>query len=265
MARKDESAFNLLVRLPWWVSVILATGAYVLLKYLIPAIHFENMVFQAISRAAPVIALWVSLVLLIPAIVSAINSLRKGRLLENQKDLDSLRSLSWKKFEELVGEAYRRQGYFVLENPGEGADGGVDLRLRKGGKKVYVQCKHWKRDVGVKVVRELYGVIKAQNAVKGIIVTSGSFSADAMSFAKGKEIELVDGTQLLALVAGVQNQNRTQKPHVLSKSKTCPRCGKEMVLRTAKKGKHAGENFWGCSGFPNCCATLPYNKGNESK
>jgi restriction system protein len=258
MARKDESALNLLVRLPWWVSVILAGVAYVLLKYLIPTIPFENMVFQALSRAAPVVAPWVSLVLLIPAIISAINSLRRKRLLEDQKDLDSIRSLSWKEFEELVGEAYRRQGYFVLENPGEGADGGVDLRLRKDCKKVYVQCKHWRRDVGVKVVRELYGVIKAQNAAKGIIVTSGSFSADAMSFAKGKEIELVDGKQLLALVAGVQNPPRANDSQALAK--TCPRCGKEMVLRTAKKGKHAGENFWGCSGFPNCRATLPYNK-----
>ena len=32
----------------------------------------------------------------------------------------------------------------------------------------------------------------------------------------------------------------------------CPRCGKELVLRTAKKGEHAGNQFYGCSGFPKC-------------
>ena len=32
----------------------------------------------------------------------------------------------------------------------------------------------------------------------------------------------------------------------------CPKCGKQMVLRTAGKGKSAGSQFWGCSGFPNC-------------
>ena len=32
----------------------------------------------------------------------------------------------------------------------------------------------------------------------------------------------------------------------------CPRCGKELVLRTAKKGSRAGEQFYGCSGYPNC-------------
>lgn len=32
----------------------------------------------------------------------------------------------------------------------------------------------------------------------------------------------------------------------------CHRCGSEMVLRTAKSGKQAGQAFWGCSGFPQC-------------
>ena len=32
----------------------------------------------------------------------------------------------------------------------------------------------------------------------------------------------------------------------------CPKCGKPMVLRTAQKGKQAGKQFWGCSGYPEC-------------
>jgi four helix bundle suffix protein len=32
----------------------------------------------------------------------------------------------------------------------------------------------------------------------------------------------------------------------------CPRCGKPMVLRTARSGKMAGRQFWGCSGYPDC-------------
>ena len=32
----------------------------------------------------------------------------------------------------------------------------------------------------------------------------------------------------------------------------CPECGKAMVLRTAQKGKSAGKQFWGCSGYPDC-------------
>ncbi len=33
---------------------------------------------------------------------------------------------------------------------------------------------------------------------------------------------------------------------------SCPECGKSMALRTAKKGKKTGQQFWGCSGYPEC-------------
>jgi len=32
----------------------------------------------------------------------------------------------------------------------------------------------------------------------------------------------------------------------------CPQCGKAMVLRSAKTGRNAGKQFWGCSGYPDC-------------
>ena len=32
----------------------------------------------------------------------------------------------------------------------------------------------------------------------------------------------------------------------------CPKCGGSMVLRTSKRGKNAGNRFWGCSGYPQC-------------
>jgi restriction system protein len=37
----------------------------------------------------------------------------------------------------------------------------------------------------------------------------------------------------------------------------CPVCGRPMVRRIAKKGPHAGEHFWGCSGYPDCTGTRP--------
>lgn len=37
-----------------------------------------------------------------------------------------------------------------------------------------------------------------------------------------------------------------------SAPRLCPRCGRTMVLRTAKQGPGAGEQFWGCKGFPAC-------------
>ena len=35
----------------------------------------------------------------------------------------------------------------------------------------------------------------------------------------------------------------------------CPNCAGTMILRTARKGANAGENFWGCNSFPKCKGT----------
>lgn len=36
----------------------------------------------------------------------------------------------------------------------------------------------------------------------------------------------------------------------------CPRCSSPMVLRTAKRGTHEGQQFWGCSTYPQCRAVI---------
>ncbi len=41
----------------------------------------------------------------------------------------------------------------------------------------------------------------------------------------------------------------------LPATNSCPSCGASMVRRTARKGKHAGRQFWGCSKFPICKGT----------
>lgn len=43
----------------------------------------------------------------------------------------------------------------------------------------------------------------------------------------------------------------------LQTEQVCPKCGSQMVLRTAKKGASAGQQFWGCSNYPTCRTMLP--------
>ena len=40
----------------------------------------------------------------------------------------------------------------------------------------------------------------------------------------------------------------------------CPKCGSKMLLRTAKSGANAGEQFWGCSNFPRCRSVLSFQQ-----
>ena len=113
--------------------------------------------------------------------------------------------MTWRQFEMLVGEGFRLQGFQVAETGGGGADGGVDLVLtragKNGGEKFLVQCKQWRAfKVGVDVVRELYGVMAAKGATGGFVVTSGRFTEDAIGFASGRNVTLVDGPKLHALL-----------------------------------------------------------------
>jgi len=239
----------------WWVSVVLAVGLFLFLKFIVPALIPANASFgiQAVGRAAPQIA-WFCLVLLIAAPLAAYRQWRGRQLLNSQTDLASIRSLSWRRFETLVGEAYRRQGYVVSGNASDGPDGGVDLLLKKDGSTLLVQCKQWKTwRVGVKVVREVFGVMTDRHADGAVIVTSGRFTPEARSFAAGKPIELVEGQQLAELVLSVQDGPAATASRAGAASrKTCPKCGANMVLRTAQHGAHAGQQFWGCSRFPAC-------------
>lgn len=173
--------------------------------------------------------------------------------------------MRWQEFELLVGEVFRRKGFAIQETGGGGADGGIDLRLTKGSEKFLVQCKQWRAyKVSVNVVRELFGVMAAEGAVGGFVVTSGVFTEDAKSFAKGRNIELVDGKKLKYLIDGLpsssSNEIASNKKEpvlytpVLSATQElfCPRCNGSMVKRIAKKGANQGQEFWGCAAFPKC-------------
>jgi restriction system protein len=258
LARQSRSIFDKLATFPWWFNVILAIIVYPSFKYWLPSIRFQESFYKAMAMTAQSAAPAVTGLLLFVAAISAVNALRKGGLLERQKGMGTLRTISWQKFEELVGEAYRRKGYAVTESGGGGADGGVDLILRKNGERLLVQCKHWKMaKVGVKVVRELYGVVAAEGATGGVVISSGTFTQETIDFARGKPIELVNGSELLRLIAGVQKtpMSVSDKP----KDSACPLCGSVMVLRTAKKGSNSGGKFWGCTTFPKCRGTKPFS------
>jgi restriction system protein len=146
------------------------------------------------------------------------------------------------------------------EGGGQGPDGGVDLGLTKNGQRFLVQCKHWrKRQVGVTVVRELNGVVAAQGAHGGFVVTGGEFSSEAREFANTCGIKLIDGPALDALIEGMPSRNSAPDSGVAvaaPREPMCPQCGTAMIQRTAKKGQFAGQRFWGCGRYPKCTGIL---------
>jgi len=131
-----------------------------------------------------------------------------------------------------------------------------------------VQCKRWNNSkVGVKEIREIYGIVAAENADRGIFITSGIYTNPAAEFAEGKLLDLIDRAALLDLVHEVQNQHaRRIADESLAPMQTeaatpashavCPKCRKSMLLRTAQRGRNAGSRSRGCSNFAKCRSVL---------
>lgn len=298
MARKRktstaEDLMDLIAMLPWWAGIALALTSYMVLHSIairpLPAAQSPQQIGQLATTA-----IWqglaiggqyiLPLICLAGAAISAVRKRRRSRLFETtsaSSSADALQNMSWREFETLVGEGFRRRGYSVKETGGGGPDGGVDLILSKDGEKTLVQCKQWKAfKVGVSTVRELYGVMAANGAAAGIVMTSGKFTQEAEAFAAGRNIRLMNGDALMKLLREARVQTgaatRPRAVHdvdfadtvavevatapmplepraVLPREPECPQCGKGMVRRVATRGSLAGKAFWGCSGFGAGC------------
>jgi restriction system protein len=290
MARRRKSSpaedlIDLVSLMPWWGGVIVALVSYLLLHHWaiqpLPAMTQPGQIGAAVPHM-----MWRALagfgqfivppLCLIGAVVSAWRRKKRAQLVVDatqSRSADALQGLTWQDFEKLVGEGFRLRGYRVTETGGGGADGGIDLELSKGSEKFLVQCKQWRAfKVGVSIVRELYGVMTARGATGGFVVTSGRFTEEAVAFANGRNISLIDGPELMALIRSARSVEarpasvastaapRTPPapaftPPQAQSTPACPVCAKPMVKRMAKKGANAGAEFWGCSAYPSCRGT----------
>jgi len=205
---------------PWWVCVVLAVASYFLLHAFAqqpppPVVGkpgLNQIVLGGLLHGLASVGQYVLPVLLLGGAVLSAMSRRKRAVLVSDaaqsQSADALDGMSWEDFELLVGEGFRLQGYTVGETGGGGPDGGVDLVLRKDGEKFLVQCKQWRAfKVGVQPVRELYGLMAARGAAGGFMVTSGRFTQEAVGFASGRNVTLVEGPKLHALCAGACRAN----------------------------------------------------------
>ena len=263
-------------KLPWKISLGLA--AVSLLALHLTAIAFATargatnpadlggvVIHQMIYALAFFSQFVVPPAFLIGATVSYFKRSQSARMFEDTRATPNpgpaVASLTWQQFEILVAEGFRHRGFEVTGKGGAAPDGGVDLILVRGHERFLVQCKQWRaQQVPVSIVRELYGVMAAQHAAGGYVVTSGRFTRDAIAFAQGRNIELMNGEALQLLLQETKNVAAavTIAPTntIITAAPACPRCNEPMVARVTKRGVNRGSDFWGCRRYPNCKATL---------
>lgn len=107
-------------------------------------------------------------------------------------------------FERLGQRLLRESGFNQVEVTGRSGDGGIDGHgvLKLQGLlsfHVYFQCKRYRNSVGASVVRDFRGAMMGR-ADKGLIITTGTFTRDAVAEATrdgATPIDLIDGGELV--------------------------------------------------------------------
>lgn len=120
---------------------------------------------------------------------------------------ENLASMPWEDFEHLCRELFERafaSSGAEVKITQASRDQGVDAIVfdpdpLRGGK-IVIQAKRYTNTVDVAAVRDLYGSVMNEGAIKGILVTTSHLGPDAYSFAKDKPLTLINGNELLGLL-----------------------------------------------------------------
>jgi hypothetical protein len=121
-----------------------------------------------------------------------------SRVAQNRNQ--SAMHLSDLELEKLAEQVYKKLGYSV-QHVGQTGDHGIDvLLINPNNQKEIVQCKQWRKPVGEAALRDLYGAMMHDKAIRGWIWAPRGFSGPAKAWAKGKPIVLVDDAEIDRLI-----------------------------------------------------------------
>ena len=182
-----NSLFAVLLRSPWWYSVLVVVGFALAARALLP----EPYVVVGMIGALPF------------AVIAAMSARRQWRLPNPQKVSDALAragGMSLVDFSAALEKAFNAQGYVVTRIKSPAAD----LQLSKNGVVTLVSCKRWKAaNHGVEVLRGLHLAQQAQGAQNASYVSLTSVTDNARRFAQEHGIVLVASNELGAMMVQV--------------------------------------------------------------
>jgi restriction system protein len=179
-----ETLFSILLRAPWWMSVLAALPLFGAVQLFLP----------------PIAALFATFPFLGIAAFAAWRQLRAPGAANVAEILGKLRDMPWENFSVVIAEALTRDGYAVTATGG----GAADFSARKDGRLALVSCKRWKvAQTGAGPLRELLAAKQSADAQDCIYVSTGGFTDNAREFANKNAIRLLRDAELAKLVARV--------------------------------------------------------------
>ncbi len=180
-----NSLFAILLRSPWWISIVIAAGIIAAARLVVPEIY-------AFFGALPFIVI---------GGVAGWRQVRAPSAARVSETLEAVRAMSWGDFSGALVDAFRDDGYTVNRLTGAAAD----FELAKAGRISLVGCKRWKAaHTGVDPLRNLYDAKRAREAHECLYVATGEITDGARAFAGERNIRLICGAELAKLLQWVR-------------------------------------------------------------
>jgi restriction system protein len=177
----ENSLFAVLLRSPWWVSVLVAAGVFGAMRYFLPMMY-------AFAGALPF------------AVIGCVAGWRQLRAPSAKKvaaALDALRQSSWEEFARGLEAGFKREGYGVKR-----IEGAADFALERAGRLTLVAAKRWKASrTGVEPLKELVELGQKREAGECWYFCAGDITENARQFARDKAVKVVEGVELVRLAS----------------------------------------------------------------
>jgi restriction system protein len=179
----ENSLFAILLRSRWWISFAIAIAFFLGCMALLPR---EYALFGAVGG--------------LPfAVIGAIALKRQWSAPSDsvvEAQLARAAGMPWNEFANALESAYVKAGYAV-----ERRGGAADFVLSKGGRTTLVSAKRWKAArQGIEPLRELQAAREAAQADAAAVIALGTFTDNALAFARQAPIRVIQGADLAILL-----------------------------------------------------------------
>lgn len=182
----EHSLFALLMRKPWWISVVIAVVLMLVAGALLP----QGMAVYGVSSGLP---------FLVVGMIALARQWRVPSAARVAETLQAASAMSWRDFSAALEQAFRNDGYEVARHAGSAAD----FEIIKAGRVSLVACKRWKAaSNGIEPLRELHAAATARDAGESVYVTVGELTDNARRFANDNHIRVIQGAALAQLLHG---------------------------------------------------------------
>ena len=182
-----NSLFSILLRSPWWVSLLVATLLGMLGVALLP----DRFRIAGALSGLPF------------AVIAALAAKRQWGLpsaARVARTHEAVSRMGWTAFSALLEQAFRREGYSVQR----AAIAGIDFDLERRGRRMLVCARRWKSaHTGLEALRALQAARDGSDAADALYIGLGPVNDKALPYAAEHRITIWQAAELAQALRGL--------------------------------------------------------------